>query len=334
MLMMEDLGCGINIGNDLDCYGAASAIENPTVRDYETFWNNPPVKKEIISALKKAGFKTIRIPVSWSEHIGADGSVDEAWMSRVQEVVDWVIEEDLYAVLDVHHEDFIAPTYEKEEEVSRKLESLWRQIGERFAEYDEHLLFEGMNEPRLENSAEEWTAGTKEMRDVVNHLNGVFVKTVRSLGGKNKRRFLLIQSYGPGFEEEALKALEIPEGDTRVMVAVHAYLPYRFTEANEGHETWKEDKARYTEDIQKLKQNIKTLFLDKGIPVVITEYGCEEKKYEEQRIAWAKYYLNAFSKDLGVPCLWWDNGAEYAVYDRESGAITREGLVKVLTGRE
>ncbi len=185
-----------------------------------------------------------------------------------------------------------------------------------------------MNEPRLQDSDEEWTDGTKELRTVVNNLNRAFVETVRTSGGKNEDRLLLITDYCSSYRHHALENLEIPE-DRHIAVAVHAYLPYKFTDASKGKDRWKQDQESYTEDIKELEESIKTLFLDKNIPVVITEFGCEEKKSENERVAWADYFLGTYSK-IGVPCIWWDNGDEYRIIDREAASVSNEQLVQTL----
>lgn len=327
MKFVKSLGAGINIGNDLDVY-IDDLSKDLTVDEYERYWGNEPVTNEVFAAIKKAGFKTVRIPVTFSYHMDQDGNIDEAFMSRVKEVVDMALSNGLFVIIDAHHENFIVPTYEQEEEVTRKLVSIWKQVARTFDEYDNRLIFEGMNEPRLQDTDEEWTDGTKELRTVVNNLNKAFVDTVRASGGKNTDRLLIITDYGGNYRTHALENLDIID-DEHLAVAVHAYLPYKFTEASKGKEKWKEDQESYTEDIIELQRAINDLFISKNIPVIITEFGCEEKQSEDQRVAWANYYVKTFSS-IGVPCIWWDNGDEYKLIDRETAAVTNEQLVQTL----
>ncbi len=329
--MMHSIGAGINLGNDLDVHGVTKYIDNPTIEEYETFWKNPAVTESFFKACYDVGFKSVRIPVSWGDHLDEKGVVDPEFMARVKEVTDMALETGLIVILDTHHETSIIPTHEHEDECVEYVSNLWKQIADEFAEYDRRLLFEGLNEPRLRDSEYEWTEGTEELRDVVNKMNMAFVETVRSTGGMNEDRFLLIGGYATSWKYWALADIEVPEDDHYVMVAVHGYLPHKFTEADNGKEVWKESEESYTQDIVDLGKHIDELFLEKRIPVVITEFGCEEKQDEEQRVAWAKFYVNEFAS-RGVPCMWWDNGDEYEIIDRASGRVTKPNLVSTLIG--
>ena len=247
--MMEKLGAGFNIGNDLDAYGVTAHKSAPTVEDFETYWHNVPATKELFAAIRAAGFSSVRIPVSWSEHTDADGTIDPAWMERVREVVDQALAEGLYVILDTHHELFIIPDKEHAQASEEGLRSLWRQIAPRFADCDEHLLFEGMNEPRMRDTDEEWTDGTSELRDVVNQLNAAFIETVREAGGNNATRFLLIPAYATSCKSRALEELEMPE-DHRVLASVHAYLPHSSVHrcGQRERELARRDRRRYGGD--------------------------------------------------------------------------------------
>lgn len=331
MRFVKQLGAGINLGNDLDVTGAKAFHEDATVADYETYWGNVPASRELFAAFRAAGFQTVRIPVSFGEHMDAQNIIDAEWLDRVQEVVDWALAEDLYVILDTHHEDWIYPTEALEAETTEKLTALWTQIAERFRDYDERLLFEGMNEPRLRGTTEEWTAGTKEAQGVINRLNAAFVSAVRATGEENETRYLLLGGYATGYRTEALEAIALPD-DKHILVAVHAYLPYLFTNAESGNESWEPGNLRYTEEITTLQSDLSRLFLEKKVPVVITEFGCEEKQSEAEREKWAEDYTDAFSS-IGVPYLWWDNGKSYALFDRSTAAPTAPELIKILVDK-
>ncbi len=328
--MAEKLGAGFCIGNDLDAYGITRYRPDAQPRDFESYWGNVPVTPEVFTALREAGFSSVRIPVSWSEHMDGSGTVDAAWMDRVQEVVDQALDAGLYAILNTHHEPFIIPDDIHADTCAERLETLWRQIAERFKGYDERLLFEGMNEPRMQGTDEEWTAGSAETQRVVNRLNEVFVQTVRRGGGKNAKRFLLVTAYASSHRTEALAALTLPEGDRRVLVSVHAYLPYLFTQAESGMENWNADSSRYTTDINRLRDDVRRLFLERNVGVVITEFSCRLDRAEEARFAWAQYFVDTFAA-LGVPRFWWDNGIEFRILDRENASFDSPELVRILT---
>ncbi|MCR5670952.1 MAG: glycoside hydrolase family 5 protein [Butyrivibrio sp.] len=329
MEMMDRLGAGINIGNDLDVYGVSQYKDNPSVTDYETFWNNVPATQELFSCIYGAGFRSVRIPVTWSDHLDAQGRIDPEFMDRVTEVVNMALKEKLYVILDTHHENFILPTYAGEKESTEKLVGLWQQIAENFASYDERLMFEGMNEPRYIGSDEEWTDGNEELRTVVNHMNRAFVETVRKSGGNNDTRYCLIGAYATSSKKHALENLDPIEEDKHIIISVHAYLPRKFIDNEKGKETFKEHEESYTGDIIELKESLQKYFLGKRIPVVITEYGCQEKEDEEQRIAWAEYFVGTFA-DIGVPTMWWDDGSDYKIIDRERCTSSKPKLVTTI----
>lgn len=328
--MMEHLQNGINIGNSLDSTRLLKYKKNPSVTDYEVFWGNPVVTKELFAAVAQAGIKSVRIPVSWDEHIGEDDLIDPAWMNRVAQVVDFALAENLYVILDLHHESWIVPLEENEAEVTERFVHIWTQIAQNFAEKDDHLLFESMNEPRLVDSKDEWTAGTPEMQGVINRLNQAFVETIRNSGGKNKERWLLIPAYCTSGKTDALKALKMPEKEAKVIVAVHAYYPYDFALNKEGTDHFNVEKTKYTGTIDTLKADLKELFISKGIPVVITEFGAVDKDNKHRRLRWMNYYLNSFN-ELGIPCFWWDNGSDMQLIDRETYEWKYPDLIERLT---
>jgi endoglucanase len=303
--LVQEMKMGWNLGNTLDSTNGA-ILKTSKAELWETAWGNPVTTKELIGTVIDAGFNVIRIPVSWNDHILVAGyEIEEGWMDRVQEVVDYAYEQGAYVILNTHHESWYEPYYDNQEKASKMMEAIWTQIGERFADYDEHLVFEGMNEPRKIGTSLEWNGGDKEGWDVVNHLDQVFVDTVRGLGGNNKHRILMVSGYAAS-SWNALPHLEVPEGDDKLIVSVHAYEPYDFALNTQGRGLWNEDKG----NIDTIMKSIKKLFIDKNIPVIIGEFGAMGKPVEgnlEDRAAWAQYYTGA-ARAIGVPCIWWDNG--------------------------
>lgn len=183
------IGVGWNLGNSLDAIGGYDISS-------ETAWGNVKTTEKLISTVKKAGFNTVRIPVTWGSHLDEKGSISKEWLDRVQQVVDYAYDNDMYIILNVHHDNGAFPLDEKTEAaVTQKYKALWKQIAVRFKDYDERLIFEGRNEPRTEGSAKEWTGGTKAEWEVLNRMYKVFVNTVRQSGGNNKTRFLMIAPY-------------------------------------------------------------------------------------------------------------------------------------------
>lgn len=324
--IVAQMGNGINIGNSLDVVGLRERKPEASIEEFEVYWGNPLITKELFGSIAEKDFKTVRIPVSFSEHMDETGKIESTWMNRVKEVTDWALEAGLYVIIDTHHEEWIVPTLETEEEVTEKLCVVWEQIADTFREEGDHLLFEGMNEPRVRNSAKEWYGGTKETREVVNRLNAAFVRTVRESGAENEKRWLLISPYGNSYETEALEDLKIPKDDY-IIVAVHGYIPYSFTLDEEGKNEFEPEED--TERIDQLMEDIERIFQRKGIPVMITEFGCHEKPDDEERSEWAQYYTNAAGK-IGVPCIWWDNGKDSKIIDRSNLTWPHEELTDIL----
>lgn len=314
---VKKMGAGINIGNSLDTYGLRAYREDATDLEFETYWGNPPITANLFRMIKESGFTTVRIPVTWQDHMDDTGKVSKEWMEHVQKVVDMALAEELYVILNTHHEEWMDLKYE-EKDITLRFTDLWSQIALHFRSYDEMLLFEGMNEPRLRDSAYEWQDGTKEMRNLINRLNTVFVNTVRNSGGMNEKRYLLICPYAAKYTEQALEDLDVPGGN--IIVSIHMYYPYEFVENADSFSEWnpKDEKCKeYMNEIKIYFENFYQLFIRKGIPVILTEFGCEDKGNLKSRVEWIKTYRNNADK-YGIPCIWWDNGKEYMIMDRNS----------------
>jgi endoglucanase len=326
---VKSMGSGINIGNTLDSTGVRERKEDATVEYYETYWSNPQITKKLISMIKVAGFGTVRIPVSWDEHMDEDGNVDNIWLDRVEEVVTYAIEEGLYVILDTHHESWLIPLPKTEEQTKERLCVLWQQIAQRFIDYPDKLLYEGMNEPRTIVSEDEWQGGTQEEREVVNRLNAAFLETVRKTGGNNSHRWLIITSYGGNHRAVTLKSLKIPK-DENIIVAVHPYIPYSFTQDEDGTSKWSEQNKEDIEPIDELIDRLYNLYIKHDIPVILTEFGCIDKANPKDRLAWTQYYTE-YAKNNKIGHIWWDDGKAYSLMDRKNYRWKEPQIVKVLT---
>lgn len=295
--LVADMKIGWNLGNTLDSVGGI-ALES------ERAWGNPVTTQEMIDEVLAQGFNVIRIPVTWEGHFGdgPDYLIHDIWMNRVQEVVDYAYDKGAYVILNLHHEDWHFPSEENKEEASVMITALWTQIAERFKDYDEHLIFEGLNEPRKKGTAYEWNGGDKEGRDVVNHFMQVFVDAVRATGGNNTYRHLMVCGYAASSSTDALKSIKLPEDD-KLIVSVHAYVPYNFALNTTGTSVFEA-----TNEIDKLMSDIRQIFVEQGVPVIIGEFGAMNKENEEERVEWATYYVSK-AREIGVPCIWWDNNA-------------------------
>ena len=326
MRFVRQLGFGINLGNSLDAHSAGVYLNEPTVEDYETFWHNPPISATLLRAVKKAGFTTVRIPVSWGNHMSEKGKVDPLWMDRVEEVVREALDTGLTVILDTHHEAWL--DLAEADGAEDLFVCLWEQIARRFSDCGENLLFEGWNEPRLRGSDLEWTEGNRKLRDRVNRMNRLFVETVREAGENNSKRWLLIPTYCNRIHKDAMEELVVP--DRRCIVSLHLYITNEFCRLTNGAFHWDTE----GKDAQKLLaafDSIRECFTAKDIPVIITECGCIDKDNEADRILWVNT-LRAGAERCGAACVWWDNGSEYRLLDRKTGEAVFPRLLRAFVG--
>ncbi len=301
--MAKAMKLGWNLGNTLDATGSRGMKS-------ETSWGQPSVTKELIEYVKASGFTTIRIPVSWNNHM-SDGVIDSEWMDRVQEIVDWALDANLYVIINSHHDnDKYYPSDSKMEKSREYIRNIWTQISERFKDYDEHLIFESMNEPRLEGTSKEWWFAENDgdglacIKNIV-ELNQIFVDTVRQSGGKNETRFLGVPSAMASSDNALNKAFSMPNDtiENHLLLSVHAYTPYDFTMNENGYDTWSSANNKEFD----FMVNLKKQFINNGYGVYIGEFGATNKDNLSSRCSWADAYCSK-AKVLGLSCILWDNG--------------------------
>ena len=311
--IVSGIKVGWNLGNSLESYNTGRSGT-----DTETGWGNPATTKEIIQTVKKAGFNAVRIPVTWSEHMDGD-VIQKEWMDRVQQVVDYAYNEGLFVIINMHHDDYIwfDPQESSYEGDSARMKEIWKQIAARFADYDDRLLFEGMNEPRTTGSSMEWMGGTASERAVINRYVRDFVNTVRATGGKNADRTLIVTTYAASADTIALNEMSVPSGGN-VILSVHYYAPWKFSDGTEKTFT-ESGKGEIDAKFQELKRK----FIDKGIPVIIDEFGCVNSASEEERASYYQYYISN-AKAQGIKCFVWDNSKMNG--DSSFGLLNRSKL--------
>jgi|GEM_PF-519515 len=325
---------GWNLGNSLDANSAT--IKDPAKS--AMCWGNPEPTKELFETVKAGGFNTVRIPTTWYPHISYNETekrwdVDDEWMDYVKMTVDYAYELDMFVILNVHHEnwvnvaEFTDATYA---DASAKLEGIWTEVAQVFADYDQHLIFEGMNEPRQTGlgSSVEWGTGDTDSRAYINNLNKVFVDTIRKQGSAaNSERLLMLPGYCASSDASAIRAIEIPANSGNVALSVHAYSPYFFTMdtseyANHefpGKSGWGED---YEYALNSLFSTLTSISSEKNAPIIIGEFSASDFNNTDSRVAWAKCYLGN-AKKAGIPCVLWDNNAAYNGTGEAHGYVYR-----------
>lgn len=305
---VSSMGAGWNLGNSFCCYDGKSYGEK-TVAYYETLWGNPATTKTTIDALKAKGFKTVRIPITYRNHIDANNQIDEKWLSRVKEVVDYVIQNDMYCIINVHHENWLVADTDKQAIGQEKLEAVWKQIAEYFSEYGTNLIYEGFNE--VINSAGQWDSADKASYDVVNNYNQTFVNTVRNTGGNNASRYLIVNTYAAKATRSVLDGFVLPQDtiEDHLIVSTHIY---------DGIES---AKVKF--------DNLYRYFIKHNIPVIVGEWGLtnSSSNTEQKRIQYARDYINSAS-NYGIPCVWWDDGGIFT----SSSAVTNYAILHRKTG--
>lgn len=347
------MGMGWNLGNQLEAFNG----DVPS----ETAWGNPVITEELIKTVKEQGFSSIRIPVSYFSMIGdaPDYTVEDSWLDRVQEVVDYVVDNELFAIVNMHGDGYYtingawllcAEDDEAQTEIKAKYEAVWSQVAERFKDYDEHLIFESMNE-EFDNTYGKPNADAYEN---INAYNQIFVDTVRKTGSNNAKRWLLMPGWNTNIDYTAgnygfvIPTDSLCEADgNRLMISVHYYDPYNFTidenisskktqwgkYAVEDYDNWGQE-----DHVDRQMKTLNDTFVSKGYPVVIGEMGVQDKSlYSESfpgfRRYWYEYVVKA-AKDNGCVPVCWDNGWNgdkgLAVINRSTCEITQPELIEAM----
>lgn len=319
---VDGLGTIWNLGNAFD---AANCSWLSNEMDYESGWCGAKTSKELIKAIKKVGFKTIRIPVSWHNHVDSDFNISEQWIDRVQEVVDWSLGEGLYVILNVHHdvqEGYYFPTAAHYEKSEKYMTSVWSQISEKFSDYDERLIFEIINEPRVVGSNYEWwypvnspSDAVKESIDCVNRLNQASLDTIRKSGGKNKNRYVLAGGYDTNVDGATVEGFKLPEDSVKNKLILDFHLYTR-------------SQGTYKNVINKIYDK----YVSQGIPAILSEFNLNEgaNAYNSASIEFLSGWVT-YARERGISCAIWDNNAkEYKLIDRASVTWTHEDIAKAI----
>ncbi len=309
--LVNAINVGWCLGNTLDCYDYSS-----WTTDAETAWGNVRTTKAMIDSVKAKGFNSIRIPVTWGEHMNGN-TIDTAWMKRVKEVVDYAYGNGMIVILNMHHDDYtwFVPNESQYAANSAKLCAIWTQISAEFKDYGDRLLFEGMNEPRTVGTSAEWNGGTAPERAVINKYEQDFVNTVRASGGNNSDRTLIVTTYAASAVDSAINDVVIPN-DKNIILSLHYYAPWKFS-VGESTAFGASEKAELDTKFSQLKSK----FVDKGINVIIGEFGCVKAASDDVRAQYYEYYIKS-AKANGLKCFIWDNGVlngddTYGLFDRE-----------------
>lgn len=331
-----NMGAGWNLGNTLDSNSGdlenmwIEAWTSRTPKDYETAWGQPEATRALIHMFKEVGFGAIRVPVTWYPHMGtitlhnqnqwdpstwSGTEVDPAWMARVKEVVDYVIDEGMYCILNVHHDTgagstaWLIASVDGFDAAKTRYQALWEQIANQFKDYGPKLLFESYNE--MLDPYDSWcfaSFATPDRYDTtvatsayngINSYAKLFAETVRATGGNNAYRNLIVNTYGAcsgdgtwnSHLSEPLSQMALPEEPGHIAIQVHSY--WDATQFNS-------QKA----DIDRLFTNLDTHIIKRlGVPVIIGEWGGSTAE-DQLNVRFASYFSQK-AKAAGIAAFWW-----------------------------
>lgn len=282
---VKNMGVGWNLGNTLDANNNNGNRQDLTS---ETCWGQPYTKPKLMKMMKEAGFGAIRVPVTWFPHMDTSNKVDAAWMKRVHEVVDYVLDNGMYCILNVHHDTgdgnfhWLHASTKTYNNVKGKYEALWQQIAEEFKDYGEKLLFEAYNE--MLDDYNSWCFATfacsggynatdaADAYDAINKYAQSFVNVVCATGGNNAKRNLVVNTYGAcngagtwnSHLKDPLKGMKIPTdataGTGHIAVQVHTYPNVK-------------NISSMKTELNDMFNALNTYFISKGTPVIIGEWG-------------------------------------------------------------
>ncbi|MCM1054754.1 MAG: glycoside hydrolase family 5 protein [Bacteroides sp.] len=339
--LVKEMTIGWNLGDTLDVCQAdrdgdgrinEHAEEGEEVD--ETLWGNVMTTPELFDKLKESGINSVRIPVTWRDHLDENDNIKTAWLDRVQEVVDYAIDRGFYVIVNMHHDGggdpqfgaWIIETAQSDyDKFYARYSKMWKQIAERFKDYSDYLIFESMNEVGFDSLPK------NDAYALINKINQDFVDIIRASGGNNEKRHLLIAGYWTDIAETCDARYKMPTDtvDDRLILSVHYYTPWEFCIAG-SKKTWGSEAEikLMTDKVNLLNSN----FVEKGVPVIIGEYAGGGSAMEHT------FFCEYFAKlchDIGIPCFLWDNGGNFdrtAYQWRVNGLM--EGLKRATSGED
>jgi len=334
--LVAKINVGWNIGNTMESPGGESG------------WGNPPITENYIKFVKQLGFNAIRIPCAWDWHHvenKATAQININWLNRVKEVIQYCVANDMYVVLNIHWDGGWLEnncTPDKQDSVNARQKAYWEQIATTMRDFDEHLMFASANEPNADNAL---------TMQVLLSYHQTFVNVVRATGGRNAYRSLIIQGSN---QLISLDKFPIDPTPNRIIYEDHNYTPYQFC-ALEGDATWgkmfyywgtgnqstiePDRNATWGEENEHIKyfDHIKAKFIDKGIPVIMGEYGAyrrNNKIHEPLDLAThnnsVDYWITYVTKQAlsrGIKPFFWDTGG---ALDRQKNTVLDQRTIDAI----
>ena len=340
-------GNGWNLGNTLDAKSDGSKSNKGL--GTETSWGMPTTTQDMINAVAAKGFKTIRIPVSWHNHITEESGhkIDPEWLARVKTIVDWSLAAGMKVIINIHHDNlgevenkakgvytmdttygFCVPENSDFLKAASKtyIVDIWTQVAEYFKDYDSSLIFELLNEPRAVGTKYEWNtpsgmeSNVSAANAIIKEYEEAALGVIRSSGGNNATRYVMVAPYAAS--PSMMNGWSLPSDSAgKLIVSVHAYAPYPFCMGDEDNNETVFTSAHKSNIENWLFGTLDREFVSKGIPVIIGETSASDKNNYAERVKWTKCFFAA-SKAKGISAILWDN---MVVYPTGSDDAERHG---------
>ena len=295
---------------------------------------------EMIDLFLAQGANVVRLPVTWTSFVNdTTYEIDQAWLQKVQEIVDYILSKGAYCILNTHndylqrsyvdgqwHQDWMFDTYQ--EKVDERFAAIWQQIADYFKDYPDRLIFEPCNEPTMD-----WYEGAPANHfdtqvNRVNELNELFVNTVRATGGNNDTRLLCLavanyNHYGQ------LSRLELPENDDYLMVQIHSYSAME-KDPNMGFDPYFD----YVTETNNLFAAVDAFTQQTGVPVIVGELGITHRESDAVQAPKVQYFFEQ-AAERNVPCLWWEDSFDnanyyYWLYNKQAGEWGRPEILQAI----
>ena len=351
-LTTEEMGPGINLGNTFEAtldYDTKIVTTDPAV--FETAWGSQVITQEVIDGIASYGFKTVRIPVAWSNMMHEDGTytIDQAWMNRIEEVTNYCLKNDMYVIINDHWDSgwwgqFGNPDAQVRLNAAARYRRFWQQIGETFKNYSDHVILESGNEEigqRLNDAVDEHGYSSNSSKrtggkltdaqkyQLTNQINQTFVNIIRAQGGNNAYRHLLIAGYDTNIGNTCKDKFVMPtdteeNGVSKLSVSVHFYSPWGYCGDNGSTVNWGVDDLEGDQADMREELEPATKFVDAGYGVIVGEYGVCVPQHNNI----PKYFESVINicKDLKYLPVLWDTAGRYI--DRNTGNMTYSDIAE------
>lgn len=332
---VQNIKVGWNLGNTMESWQSwgtwPSDISTITPEYSETGWYNPKTTQSMIDTVHDAGFNAIRVPITWRNFIVDNGdgtyTIRAEWINRIKEIVGYAQKNDMYVIINMHHDDRDwLNLIEQDDEWSAILEKyrqVWQQIATAFKDYNENLILEAANELLAINKStgdKDWWGQQSYYFSNMTKLYKCFIETVRSTGGNNSKRYLLLNTYGAVCKAKPVQLFQMPsDSANHLIIGVHTYDPQKLCFRDSSTTTF--DESAMKEIFDSAFKQLKDLYLSKGIGVIMGEMGAVNKNNNSERIKYVNSLVSYCSNYSTIP-VWWDSG-----FTDKSNSVDAFGLI-------